>query len=362
MPAIQLHEEAIGPAQIPVTQIKRPSRWGWWVAFALVASVIAVLLYWPSEGGRAPTYITEAATVGDLEEVVEGTGIVGFSDGDTVALTARVGGTITDVHLVEGATIAPMEPVVDVDGQTVWVVTGESPVYRDLSVDSEGEDVQTLEESLRAVGYDPGEIDEVFDGDTQTALEEWQEDNDLEVTGRFGIVSFVWAPSDFIALDVTASRGAFLQAGDSVVTAGLADVHVVRAIIDQAEVTSVEVGDEARIEIDGIDGVLAGAVTSISPIPVEGSDFEVVVSMEEEERVLAGMEASVRIVVDTLRDVVLIPTGALGGSESAATVDVLVDGMPETRPITIGLMTPTKVEVTSGLSKGDQLVIGEATE
>lgn len=362
MSAIQLHEEKAGAAPASVLPIRRRSRWGWWIAAVLGAAVIAVLVLRPGGGGEEITYITEAATVGDLEEVVEGTGVVGFDDGDLVAVAPRVSGTVTEVHIEDGSGIDPMTAIVDIDGRTLWAVAGESPVYRDLSVDAEGSDVETLELSLLAAGYEPGEIDEVFDADTQAAMEEWQEDNDLEVTGRFEVASFIWAPADSRALDVVVTPGLFVDAGASLVTAGSTDGNVVRVSIDQADVTSVEPGDEVRIEIDGIDQSLRGTVASVSLLPIEATEYEVVVTLEESDDLLLGMEGTVAIVVDTLEDVVLIPTGALGGSSSAATVDVLVDGVAETRPVTTGLTTPTQVEITSGLSEGEQVVIGEVAE
>ncbi|MDG5470563.1 S41 family peptidase [Jeotgalibacillus sp. ET6] len=45
------------------------------------------------------------------------------------------------------------------------------------------EQVKTAEEMLQAVGYDPGNIDGLFDEDTVSAVESFQEENDLEVTG-----------------------------------------------------------------------------------------------------------------------------------------------------------------------------------
>lgn len=360
MSALQLHEETAG-AQASVTPIKRRSRWGWWAALA-VAALVALVALRPGNAGEAPTYITETATVGDLEQVVEGTGVVGFSDGDLVTVAPRMSGTVTDVHVLEGSTIEPMSAFVDVDGTTLWAVTGDAPVYRDLTVDAEGSDVGTLEQSLAAAGYDPGEIDEVFDTDTETALEEWQEDNELDVTGRFQVAGFVWAPADSVTLDVTTNPGDIVQPGQSLALAGPEAGEVVRVSVDQADVTSIAVGNEATVDIDGLDESITGTVISTSQIPVDGTDFEVVVALDTSEEVLAGMEGTVSIVVDTLDDVVLIPTGALGGTASAPTVDVLVDGVAETRSVVTGLTTPTQVEVVSGIAQGDQIVIGEVAE
>lgn len=361
MTALQLHEETAG-AQASVTHIKRRSRWGWWAALALVMAVIALGVVRPGNAADAPSYITETATIGDLEEVVEGTGVVGFADGDTVAMAGRVSGAVTEVHIDEGAPIEPMSAFVDVNGQTLWSVTGDSPLYRDLAIDAEGADVETLEQSLAAAGYEPGEVDETFDADTQAALEEWQADNELEVTGLLQIAGFVWAPSDAVALDVATNPGDIVQPGQVLAMAGPSTGDVVRVSVDQADVTSIEAGDEVRIDIDGLDESVTGSVVSVSQLPVDGTDFEVMVSIDQVEGLRSGMEGTVAIIVDTLDDVVLIPTGALGGTSSAPTVEVLVNGESETRSVVTGLTTPTQVEVISGIAEGDQVVIGEVTE
>jgi multidrug efflux pump subunit AcrA (membrane-fusion protein) len=300
--------------------------------------------------------------VGDLEEVVEGTGLVGFADGELATLAPRVGGTVTEVHLEEGDVVEPMAPVVELDGSTIWAVTGDAPIYRDLAVGAEGADVETLEASLAAAAHDPGEVDEVFDADTQAALEEWQESNDLDVTGSFQAARFVWAPVDATMLELDATRGALVQAGQPLATAGPSEASAVRVAVDQADVTTVAIGDEASITVDGVDGALSGSVTAISSLPVDGTDYEVLVSLDSGDQLLAGMEATVSIVTDTITDVVLVPTGALGGTASAPTIDVLVDGVAETRPVTTGLTTPTQVEITSGVTAGDEIVIGEVAE
>ncbi|KIL47978.1 lmo1851 family serine protease [Jeotgalibacillus campisalis] len=45
------------------------------------------------------------------------------------------------------------------------------------------EQVKTAEEMLQAIGFDPGNIDGLFDEETRSAVEEYQEENELEVTG-----------------------------------------------------------------------------------------------------------------------------------------------------------------------------------
>lgn len=362
MSGIQLHDEQTGTTEAMIRPIRRRRRWGWWVASAVAVALVAFFVF--GSGGRdvEPVYITETATLGDLEDVVEGTGVAGFGDGDLIPMTSRVGGTVTDVHVVDGATIAPMSAVIDIDDRTLWAVTGAAPLYRDLAVNVEGSEVETLEHSLDLAGYDVGEVDTIFDAETEAALKEWQEDNELDITGIFEVADFLWVPDGSTVLDVVAIPGAVITPGDQLVTAGVTAALLVRVTLEQADVTSLRPGDDARIGIDGIDGVLTGSVISISQVPVEDASYEALVSLDDSQDILPGMEASVTIVIDTLNDVVLIPTGALSGTASAPTVDVLVDGEAVTRPITTGLTTPTRVEVTSGISEGDQIVIGRESE
>jgi hypothetical protein len=219
--------------------------------------------------------------------------------------------------------------------------------------------VETLERSLTEAGYDPGDVDEVFDRDTEAALEAWQEDNDLETSGRLLVASFLWAPPDSVALDVSAAPGDFVVAGEPLVTVGPSDGRVLRVNVDQADISDVAVGDEVAVDIDGLDEPLNGTVTSISSLPVSGTDFEVIVAIDTVDGMRPGMEGTVTIVTDTLADVVLVPTGALGGTSTAPSIDVVIDGVAETRSVTTGLITPTQVEIVSGVSAGEQVVIGE---
>lgn len=363
MSALQLHENQGGmTAQATYNPAPRRSRAGWWIALVVIGVVAAGAFFRPAANEPAPTYLTESAVSGDLEEVVEGTGTVAFPDEMVRTLTARVGGTVTEVHLGADSAIGALDPIVDIDDATLWAVPGDAPIYRGLAVDAEGADVETLEQALADAGYEPGEVDEVFDADTQAALEAWQADNELEVTGVFDPTQFVWMPSESVALDVPVVLGDFVQPGSPLALLGPSDGLILTVDVDQADTTSIEVGDEVFVEVDGIDETISGTVESIATLPSSGTDYEVIVSLDDTDELLLGMEGAATIVTSVLRDVVLVPTGALGGSADAPTVNVLIDGTSVTRPVTTGLMTPTQVEITSGIAAGDAIILGEVTE
>jgi peptidoglycan hydrolase-like protein with peptidoglycan-binding domain len=69
-------------------------------------------------------------------------------------------------------------------------------------VGDSGDDVQALQAALAAAGYDPGGTDGDFGSQTATALEDWQEAQGLDVTGRLSLASFVSFPPGSIVLDL----------------------------------------------------------------------------------------------------------------------------------------------------------------
>jgi hypothetical protein len=59
-------------------------------------------------------------------------------------------------------------------------------------------------------------------------------------------------------------------------------------------------------------------------------------------------------------DVILIPTAAIEGSGSSATVKVVANGKTETRTITVGQQSGAQTEVVSGLNEGENVVYTQA--
>ena len=64
-----------------------------------------------------------------------------------------------------------------------------------------------------------------------------------------------------------------------------------------------------------------------------------------------------RIAVEVLaEDVILVPTAAIEGSGSSASVQVLANGKTETRTISTGRQSGAQTEVVSGLNEGENVV------
>lgn len=65
-----------------------------------------------------------------------------------------------------------------------------------------------------------------------------------------------------------------------------------------------------------------------------------------------------KIVLLKLERGLSVPNVAIGNDARGAGVEVLVDGKPQRRPVTLGVRGPTRVQVLGGLSEGDRVLLG----
>ena len=74
--------------------------------------------------------------------------------------------------------------------------------------------------------------------------------------------------------------------------------------------------------------------------------------------VLPGMSASIAVVTATAKNVLSVPTTAIQGTSPDNTVQLLVNGAPQSTPVSIGLSTNSTTEIISGLQAGQTVVTG----
>ena len=163
--------------------------------------------------------------------------------------------------------------------------------------------------------------------------------------------------------------------------------------IDENDIVSVSIGDEAEIEVDALPNVkLKGRVTEIANSAKssgagttdEKTEFEVKVEIVDPiPELRPGMTASTEIVTKVCDDCLSVPIqsvavrtveqlGAeMGGEEEGEEprfspdsegfveiVWVVADGRAEARQVTTGIQSETHIEVKEGLGDDDQIVIG----
>lgn len=368
----------------------------------------AVLVAHASDGDRgkekeaAPEVVAPTATVtrGDLRLTQRVDGELDF--GVPRLVTGRGEGVITWLPSA-GVEVGRGEQLYRVDDAPVAVLFGDLPLYRTLatpadlveldpslgeadagadpgSQDVEGEDVEGGEESappppplpdplegrdvdllaanLAELGYWSGATSDVaYDAALAGAVEEWQDDRDVEETGVVEPADVVVARGPVRVDTVVAQVGAD-AAVDVLTTTGTAKV-VVLAV--EAEVArSIEPG--RRLQVTTADGVrVATTVASIGTTALEDENggpptLAVTVEPVKPKQVARAPLGPVTadVVTAARRDVLQVPLTALvslaGGGYAVETPDSSLV------PVTIGMVADGQVEV-SGVEEGLVVVV-----
>lgn len=155
----------------------------------------------------------------------------------------------------------------------------------------------------------------------------------------------------------------------------LADMSQMQALVrvDETDIVNCALGQAAEIEVDALPDVRFPArVTRLGYMPAQnllatatqqGTDFEVELTLDSSStRLRPGMSVHATIVTAELDSVLVVPIQAVGRREikgrETETVFLVKDGKATMQPISTGRSSATHFEVTTGLSPGDEVIIG----
>ena len=131
----------------------------------------------------------------------------------------------------------------------------------------------------------------------------------------------------------------------------------------ETDAPKVKVGQAATITLDALpNDTFTGHVISLDTDSTVVSNvvtyYAKVAFDKASDSVKPGMTASVSVVLDKVDDAITLPTSAVSTTGTTERVTVKAkDGTETTRSITIGLRGDSAVEITDGLSVGDQVVL-----
>jgi HlyD family secretion protein len=165
--------------------------------------------------------------------------------------------------------------------------------------------------------------------------------------------------------------GEQVSAGTVVVELNDLATFVVEVNLDETDVAKVGIGQEAVVTLDAFPGEeLAGEVTDIAPVadiqsgvvlypvtvqlsPADPSATDLGSASGQEVPARVGMTANVEIITASKADALIVPLRAIQSENGKSYIwRQSADGFEKTE-VTLGVMTETEVEITSGLSEGD---------
>jgi HlyD family secretion protein len=186
--------------------------------------------------------------------------------------------------------------------------------------------------------------------------------NDMVIRAPFsGVVARKFAdPGAFVT--PTTAGSAVTSASSSSILA-LASTNEIVAQVAEANIAQIRKGLTATIQVDAYPGKpLTGKVTQIatqSVVVQNVTSFEVKTSVSDTQHLLrSGMNVNVAFNAGELKNVLVVPTGAIVQQDNAQGVFVAKDkGDPVFVPIVVGTTVNDKTEVKSGLAGNEQVLL-----
>jgi macrolide-specific efflux system membrane fusion protein len=300
-----------------------------WIGIIVVIVIIAVFLFWRNrntDNSGELKYETAKVERGSIEVKVLSTGTI--QPYTRVEVNSSVSGRIDRVEVDEG-------DVVKEGGILAWISS---------------EDRVALLDAARS------------------ELEEAQKNEDEEML-KEAKMAYEIADKAYKPVPLTNSMSGEVikrscEPGQNVSTQSvlfvISDRLVASVEVDEADIGKIKLAQETIIELDAFpDERLKGKVTKISREGTLVSDvveYEVMVEPQKVPRYWAsGMTANVEFIIAKKDSILVIPKSAVKEMESMSLVMVLAD-RPMSREIKTGITDGKLIEVTEGLTEGDNII------
>jgi peptidoglycan hydrolase-like protein with peptidoglycan-binding domain len=340
---------------------------------ALGAAGIAVALTSgtaPTPAASSPVATAEVVRT-DLVDRSDVDGTLGYAHSYPIAGS---GGTLTWLPET-GTVIRRGQRVYGVNGHSVPLFYGSTPLWRTLSTASRGEDVRELERNLAALGYRLT-VDDRFTSATRRAVERWQRDLGVSVTGVVNPGDVVIAPD---TLRISAVSGVLGTPAQGPVLTATGTVRRVTVNLPATRQELAKVGGRVRIDLPDRKAT-TGRVSSVGTLATAGGSGDgaaggaaptgqgtqtatipVQITLDHPNAAgrLDGAPVTVGFTSATRKGVLAVPVNALlAAADGTYAVEVVSGTHRWTVPVQLGLFADGKVEVSgTGLTAGTRVEV-----
>ncbi len=182
----------------------------------------------------------------------------------------------------------------------------------------------------------------------------------------------ICAPFDGVITRRFADPGALIQAGTTSATQSLpllcvSDNYRLRLDfpVSVSYVKDIQLGATVDVQVQSLGGRSFKGTISRSTQTVEEATRTMMTEIEVANpklELMPGMYATVVINVERRPNALAIPTEAIASGQKTSVYLINSNGEIEERPVTLGLETSTKCEVTAGLKEGDLVFVGSRSQ
>lgn len=174
----------------------------------------------------------------------------------------------------------------------------------------------------------------------------------------------IYAPSSGSVVKTNGEVGEVVNTNTAIVSLASVDSLQIRLNIAEENIANVKAGQEARVTLDAVEGQsFVGRVASVEPTEtvIGGAVYyqAIIVCNEKNGLARSGMTANVWIKTGYSEETLLVPASAILKDGDKRFVQVSEDGLIMEKEVVVGLRDSSGViEIISGLSAGEQVVIG----
>jgi macrolide-specific efflux system membrane fusion protein len=331
----------------------------------------AYTLLWPSEESNATSGVrTVAATRTSVVETVSAAATV--QSAYTADADFGTSGTVTEINVKVGDTVAPGAQLAKLDAteaeQQVDVAESNlDAAQEDLADAEDAEDTTTTTgqgASAQSVTAAKAKVDQA-----KLALTQAKDARAATVLTAPG-AGTVTAVNGTVGQRVGGTGNSSAQGsnessdGSSSAFIVLTDLSnlMVKANVAEIDVSKIKADQEATVTINALpDAPVTAKVTQVDLTPTTSNNvvqFGVTLGLVNAPQGLRpGQSASAAITVARADDALAVPSAAVRTAGGQTTVTVLSNGSETTRPVEVGVRSESLVQVTSGLSEGDEVVL-----
>ncbi len=170
----------------------------------------------------------------------------------------------------------------------------------------------------------------------------------------------VRAPFGGVLADVSVSKGD-ITGSSTVIVSLITKEKIAEISLNEIDAAKIKVGQKVNLTFDAAEDLaITGEVADVS---LTGTVTQGVVSFTvkiafdvQDERIKPAMSVSASIILEAKPNVLLVPISAVKTSGASSYVEVLVDGVPQQKNITVGSSNDTMMEIVSGLAVNEQVV------
>lgn len=281
-----------------------------------------------------------------LDNKIQVTGAIQANE--SLEIRSEISGKVTSINFEEGQRVGKGSLLLTINNEELRAQLDKLRYSKKLKEDSEYRQRMLLEkEAISQEEYDQA-LTELNTSIADIRLVEAQIDK-----------SQIRAPFDGIIGLRYVSEGSYISPQTTIATFSNIDPAKVEFSVPGKYSGDVEQGSLIEFRTESSDDVFEGEIYAIEPqIDPETRTLKMrAISPNPDRRLLPGQFASINLILDREEDALLVPSQAVIPELNGHKVFVVTNGKASARQVEVGLRTNREVEIRSGISPGDTVVI-----